>query len=187
MKKTTALKYTTLTLASCVIINIAARGLTIGQDYVWSHAVATAEAMAISAGKAVGLEQPHSPKIDLSPDQLCERAALRAGINPVINCALMHGESGGNPLAISNMGAIGLMQVMPFNAKLCRLESKDLLDPEKNVACGTFLFKRELERFNYDVVKAIQSYNGGPDCVGVCRESVAHSFKVLKLAVRSIR
>ena len=108
-------------------------------------------------------------------------------INPQLIKAMITVESSWRPKVISHAGAMGYMQVMPFNAKRCDLLSSDeLLHPEKNIDCGTQIIAEELERFDGDLVKALQVYNGGDKCINRCTESINYSRKVLKvLALQS--
>lgn len=138
----------------------------------------------------LGYVRPTSDQ-ELSPNVLCTMEAVRRGINPSFLCSLLHVESEGNSDAVSPKGALGLMQVMPFNARLCKDECgvqnpSDLFNPEKNICCGALIFEGELNRFGNDPVRAIEAYNGGPKCVGKCSESVNHRKKVLARAVQHL-
>ena len=108
-------------------------------------------------------------------------------INPDLIAAIIEVESSWRPKVISSAGAMGYMQVMPFNAKRCDLlDSQELLHPEKNIDCGTQIIAEELERFKGDLVKALQVYNGGDKCINRCTESINYSRKVQKvLALQS--
>lgn len=120
--------------------------------------------------------------------ELIEREALRHRVSPALLRSLATVESGGNPWALSSAGAMGVLQVMPFNAKRCGLKNPgELFDVEKNIRCGAQILSEELKTHGDDPVRALQSYNGGPKCIGRCPESLAHSAKVLKLASRDIR
>lgn len=118
---------------------------------------------------------------------MVEREALLAGINPSLTRALAENESRFNPDAVSAKGAIGVMQVMPFNAKACGLGVKELFDAEPNIKCGVKLFKEELERHAFNPDRAVQSYNGGPGCVNRCKESMEHSKKVMATMARDTK
>ncbi len=107
-------------------------------------------------------------------------AADRHGIDRKLFKALIKVESGWNPRALSHAGAMGLAQVMPFNHKRCGLVSpRQLWDVVHNTHCGAQILAEELQTYDGDVVKALQAYNGGPRCVGRCRESIQYSAKVL--------
>lgn len=100
--------------------------------------------------------------------------------------AVIHQESRGNPNAVSPVGATGMMQIMPDTAadpgfgvrnifqvamdvtgmsmSEARAAGADALmrDPEINVAMGTEYLSTMLERYNGDVERALAAYNWGP-------------------------
>lgn len=90
-----------------------------------------------------------------------ERAADEFGIQRNIFKALVKVESGGNPKAISHVGARGIAQIMPFNAKRCGLSSADKLwDAILNLRCGAQILSEEIEQHG-DVHAALTVYNCG--------------------------
>jgi soluble lytic murein transglycosylase-like protein len=118
-------------------------------------------------------------------DGLIDEAADRENIPREMLHALIHVESRKNPRAVSHVGARGLGQVMPFNTKRCGLRKPDeLWDPIKNLRCSAQILREELNTYGGNTVKALQSYNGGPKCIGRCRESIAYSKNVLEAASR---
>lgn len=119
---------------------------------------------------------------------MVERYALHYGINPSMVRAKISIESKWNPRAISKAGAIGIMQVMPVNAKFCGLTPEELLEPEKNIICGLKIFSDDLKATEENVVKALYRYNGGPKAVdNPPPESRKHAILVLAKMVRDIR
>lgn len=131
-------------------------------------------------------------KIELdafTAEQLAEREALRAGLNPALVRAVMHVESGNKQYAESPKGAIGLMQIMPANAKRVGLDHwSKLYDSETNIKAGVQILKEELDRYRGDVIKALVSYNGGPRAVANgYPESVRYAQLVLARMSKDVR
>ncbi|CAO3350895.1 transglycosylase SLT domain-containing protein [Azospirillum palustre] len=101
-----------------------------------------------------------APTVD---DHIAE-AAQRFGISPDLIRATMGAESDGDPLAISNKGASGLMQVMPDTFQDMRRQhglGADRFDPRTNVLAGTAYLRQMLDRFG-DPQLALAAYNAGP-------------------------
>lgn len=78
---------------------------------------------------------------------LIQKAADNTGLDPALLAALVFVESGGDQDAISNQGAVGLMQIMPNEATdfQCpngpcfedRPSTEELLDPSFNIEYGS--------------------------------------------------
>jgi soluble lytic murein transglycosylase-like protein len=93
------------------------------------------------------------------------RAGVEHSVDPVLILAVMAIESRYNPVAESNMGAKGLMQVI---AKYHQEKLVDhggelaLLDPEVNIHVGAKVLREYLRRFG-DAETALQMYAGALD------------------------
>lgn len=80
-------------------------------------------------------------------------------VPPALVKAVIKRESNFNPEAKSSAGAIGLMQVMPFNAAKVNLTVADLSAPETNILAGTRLLAVLLKYYDGDVIDALVAYN----------------------------
>lgn len=72
--------------------------------------------------------------------------------------AIIHAESRGNPNAVSNRGAIGLMQLMPSVAAGMGVDPRD---PTQNRAGGTRLINQLLKHYGGNVDASLSAYNWG--------------------------
>jgi soluble lytic murein transglycosylase-like protein len=137
------------------------------------------------------------PKIDYV--SIIERAALRHGFSESYGRKVASHESGFNPRAKSGRGAVGLMQVMPANAKLCGLKPEQLWDAERNADCGFKILRANFDHYR-DARKALLSYNGGDEavrvvtkcgdntaCMGGYVESYAYSRDILNDVASDMR
>ena len=90
------------------------------------------------------------------------RAGRQHAVDPVLILAVMAVESRYNPVAESDMGAKGLMQVIPrfHMEKLSQHGGEDrLLDPEVNIHVGAQILREYSRRFG-DQELALQMYAG---------------------------
>jgi hypothetical protein len=94
---------------------------------------------------------------------LIKKLAKRHGVDEKLIRAVLAKESGGNPLAVSPKGAMGLMQLMPETAM--SLGVQDPFNPEQNLAGGVKYLKYCLNRFKQDTTLALAAYNAGPEAV----------------------
>ncbi len=89
-------------------------------------------------------------------------------IDPYLIAALIRMESHFLPTAISPAGAVGLMQLMPYNVErlaeelgLGQLTRSELFNPRTNIRLGTYYLAQRVEEFDGGWFPAICSYNAG--------------------------
>ena len=118
-----------------------------------------------------------------------ERIAPEHGIDPVFVLAIISAESGFHPHARSSVGAMGLMQIMPSNAR--RFGADDPYDPEQNVTAGCMLLARLHERYDGDVPLILAAYSAGDVHVkkagGVPKFSIKYIARVVRAHAKITR
>jgi len=120
------------------------------------------------------LAQLEQKRTGLSPRELRALShtvvseARRHGLEPALVLAVIHVESRGYHLAVSPVGAVGLMQLMPATgaelADRFELEwrgADSLFDPELNVKLGVAYLKQLSDRYE-SLPTALAAYNWGP-------------------------
>lgn len=96
-------------------------------------------------------------------DKLVEQTASRFHVDPELIRAVIRVESGYNPKALSNKGAMGLMQLIPETAQ--RFGVTDAFDPRQNLEGGVTYLKYLLDLFGGDLSLSLAAYNAGEHAV----------------------
>ena len=86
------------------------------------------------------------------------------GLDPNFVAALIEEESKGNPRLISPAGAVGLMQIMPYERGFTwRPRTRTLLKPEANLEWGTNTLNEVIRQAQGRLTLAVLAYNSGWD------------------------
>lgn len=95
--------------------------------------------------------------------ELVDSAASRNNLSPALVHAVITAESRYDPRAVSNKGAIGLMQLLPATGK--RFGASDLYSAEQNVAAGTGYLRWLMTLFGGRLELVLAAYNAGEKAV----------------------
>ncbi len=97
------------------------------------------------------------------------REARAHGLSPDLVMGVIEVESAGYHLAVSHVGALGLMQLLPSTAEevagklAIEWQGPDtLFDPTTNVRLGTAYLRELADRYDGNVNIALAAYNWGP-------------------------
>lgn len=89
--------------------------------------------------------------------------AAQYNLNPDLLKSVAKAESNFDPSAVSPVGALGIMQLMPATAR--SLGVNNPLNATENIAGGAKYLSSLLERFDGNVPLAVAAYNAGPGAV----------------------
>jgi len=102
-----------------------------------------------------GIQNNHHSEFN----KLITDKSYQYGLDPALVKAVIAVESDFNPRAVSEKGAMGLMQLMPLTAK--DLGVSNSFDPAANVDGGTRYLRYLLDYFNWDIELALAAYHAG--------------------------
>ena len=135
-------------------------------------------AMALVAALSVGLV--HAPTgivsslvLPVHHEQEILDSSARHGVDPLLVCAIIKCESNWNEGAVSDAGAVGLMQLMPETAAelagfgvvdAWSYDSGNLTDPATNIEYGC-AYLQQLQGNLSSTNEVIAAYNAGPGSV----------------------
>lgn len=100
------------------------------------------------------------PEVQFWKDSIANWSVIYR-IKPNMIATIMQIESCGNPAALSDAGAMGLMQVVQIHFE----EGEDPFDPDTNVRRGLLYLGDQIAAANGDSSLAFAAYNGGPNMV----------------------
>ncbi|MDQ2950054.1 MAG: lytic transglycosylase domain-containing protein [Acidobacteriota bacterium] len=110
-------------------------------------------------------------------------SAKTHGVKPEVIRAVIRRESDSYACAVSDKGALGLMQLLP---EVAQQFGANPLDPKQNVQAGTKYLKQLMTRYKGDLRLALAAYNAGPQRVDADKkvpdipETIAYVEAILK-------
>lgn len=144
---------------------------------------ASAPEAAVRASGPVALPGPVAQHVarraaSLTPAEVAQvseairRGAARFGLTPELVLAVIEVESGFDAFAVSKVGAVGLMQILPSTGKALAARlglpwrgPRTLFDPAANVTLGIAYLAELRDRFGHWPT-ALAAYNWGPGAIG---------------------
>lgn len=93
-------------------------------------------------------------------------------LDPLLAAAIIREESQYDARALSRVGAVGLMQLMPMTAQTVAKQvgegvvgREDLFDEGTNIRYGVRYLEQLLQQFSGNIIHAVAAYNAGPQAV----------------------
>ena len=97
-----------------------------------------------------------------STNAMLQASARKYNVDPRLVSAVAEAESGYHQSAVSDAGAVGVMQLMPDTAAALGVNP---YDEAQNIDGGTKYLRQMLDSFDGDVTKAVAAYNAGSQAV----------------------
>lgn len=120
--------------------------------------------------KVVGPAEPRTALQETAPVplssnmiEMIDQIAKAHDVEPPLVHSVIRAESNYNVRAVSNKGALGLMQLIPSTAR--RFGVADAFDPKQNIEGGVRYLRFLLDYFKGDYPKVIAAYNAGENAV----------------------
>ncbi len=145
--------------AVVAVAHYASHGYIAVENAAWNAVSEKWRSFVVASAEAEGMVLPKVPRAKL--EQLIIYRSNVEGISATWALATSTIESTFNSHAISEVGAVGVMQVMPNNAGHCGIKPEDLLDAEKNIICGCKMLREALNAGG-SMKMGSRYYHGGP-------------------------
>ena len=162
-----------LKVLACMLMSVAALSLPLWADEIVTVTdqdgrrifINTGETPAQGGWKANapsgGKPGAAAPTPEIS--NLVEQTANSHQVDPQLVDAIIKVESQYDPMALSNKGAMGLMQLIPETAQ--RFGVANPFDPKDNIQGGVSYLRHLLDLFGGDLPKSLAAYNAGEGAV----------------------
>lgn len=152
----------------------------LNEKFKWNDSKPDSENLLSAAKMASDKINPmEAPKI-ISAKRISEKE-----IEPLVE-AVIQQESGGNPKAVSKVGAQGLMQLMPKTGRELFKKAGfsgeyDPFDAEQNRKLGTMYLKQLLQKYDGDIKLALASFNYGMGRIDkILKQNNANTFEEIQ-------
>ena len=91
--------------------------------------------------------------------KIIEKYSREFSLDPNLVAAIIKTESNFNEIAVSDKGALGLMQLTPDTAALYEVDNP--FDPDENIRGGSAHLKNLMAKFDNDLAIVLAAYNAG--------------------------
>jgi soluble lytic murein transglycosylase-like protein len=138
-------------------------------DPRFKRRVRQSEVAGLYRSGADGRAQPAARRTEAYVEHI-RGAAQKYRLPEALLLAVMAVESNFDSRALSDKGAMGLMQLMPGTAR--DLMVADAWDPGQNIEGGARYLRILANQYAGDLIKTLAAYNAGPDAVRRAGEAV---------------